>query len=115
MKLSDISNQTTRWFDVPDLPGVRVHLRLPKRSELTAVLKSCTKRTPKGEEIDDARLVDATARCFILGVEGLEDDNGAPVEYSVEVGRTLLDDLRVGPFIQDTLFRSSDWLDAKNA
>jgi hypothetical protein len=81
MKLSEINGIVTKWFDVPDAPGVRVHLRLPKRSELTAALKAATKRTPKGDEVDDAKLADATARGFILGVEGIEDENGKPVEY----------------------------------
>lgn len=87
------------WVDIGEGARLRVarvgNPRYRKRlRELLAPHKRLVRIDKLPEDLSDELVIKAFAETILLDWEGLEDDNGEPIEYSVEHAIELLTGLR---------------------
>jgi hypothetical protein len=111
MELSALQGELTKWFDIPGT-SVRVKVKLPTRDELLKDHRAVVKKDGIG--IDDMKWFRTVATKYIQDAQGITD-NGNPVDYTIEIGLSLMRNQICGPFIDKMLGAAGEWLEEGNA
>ena len=119
------------WVEnIPDLPGIRIKARGTNNSDYRALEAKLVREIPRAERIEgvppkeqDRIAGQLLLQTVVLDVEGLEDDDGAPLRYTRELGAKLLLDPEFRVFQAGAAYagaivaqrrKADEKLDAKN-
>jgi hypothetical protein len=105
MKLSDIKVDSARiesregeWVDeIPELPGIRIKARAANNADYRLLESKLAREIPQAQRLkgispaDQDRIAGRLLlETIVCDVDGLTNDDGSPMLYTKEVGKTLL-------------------------
>jgi hypothetical protein len=131
MKIDPALSEQGDWVEnIPDLPGIRIKARGTNNSDYRALEAKLVREIPRAERIEgvspkeqDRIAGQLLLQTVVLDVEGLEEEDGAPIKYTRELGATLLLDPEFRVFQAGAAYagaivaqrrRAEEKLDAKN-
>lgn len=94
------------WVDdIPDFPGVRLHVRPGGNPEYRSLYQRLVQAVPRSKKrggmiTDPKAKAEVDGRCLadtiLLGWDGFEDDKSAPLVYSADFAKAQLIDVGMG-------------------